>query len=162
VLHEPEVFPALLDYLTVQVSEMFRDPELFPGLREQVMPLLRTYPSLKIWVAGCSTGEEVYSLAILLREEKLLERTLIYATDINPHALQAAEAGIYELDRMALFSQPTIRSAGARLAVRLLHRRPTARGVRQARCANTSCSPTTAWPPTASSPKCTWCRAATC
>src|SRR5262245_5399635 len=72
-LHEPEVFPALLDYLTVQVSEMFRDPEYFLALRREVVPLLRTYPSLKIWVAGCSTGEEVYSLAILLREEGLLE-----------------------------------------------------------------------------------------
>jgi chemotaxis protein methyltransferase CheR len=104
VLHEPAVFPALLDYLTVQVSEMFRDPNYFLALRREVVPLLRTYPSLKIWVAGCSAGEEVYSLAILLREENLLQRTLIYATDINPHALKRAEAGIYELDRIALFS----------------------------------------------------------
>lgn len=104
VLHDAAVFPALLDYLTVQVSEMFRDPDYFRALREEVVPLLRTYPSLKIWVAGCSAGEEVYSLAILLREEKLLERTLIYATDINPHALQRAEAGVYDLDRIALFT----------------------------------------------------------
>ncbi|MDB5848270.1 MAG: chemotaxis protein CheR, partial [Rhodoferax sp.] len=92
------------DYLTVQVSEMFRDPGYFLALRREVVPLLRTYPSLKIWVAGCSAGEEVYSLAILLREENLLQRTLIYATDINPHALKRAEAGIYELDRIALFT----------------------------------------------------------
>ena len=105
VLHDSSVFPLLLDYLTVQVSEMFRDPEYFLSLRKEVVPLLRTYPSLKIWVAGCSTGEEVYSLAILLREEGLLERTLIYATDINPHALQRAEAGVYELERIALFTQ---------------------------------------------------------
>ena len=72
VLHEPTVFPALLDYLTVQVSEMFRDPAYFLSLRQTVVPLLRTYPSLKVWVAGCSTGEEAYSLAILLREEGLL------------------------------------------------------------------------------------------
>ena len=104
VLHDADVFPALLDYLTVQVSEMFRDPDYFRALREEVVPLLRTYPSLKIWVAGCSAGEEVYSLAILLREEKLLDRTLIYATDINPHALQRAEAGVYDLDRIALFT----------------------------------------------------------
>ncbi len=104
VLHDPAVFPALLDYLTVQVSEMFRDPDYFRALREEVVPLLRTYPSLKIWVAGCSTGEEVYSLAILLREEGLLQRTLIYATDINPHALKRAEAGVYELDRIASFT----------------------------------------------------------
>jgi len=104
-LHDSSVFPLLLDYLTVQVSEMFRDPEYFLSLRKEVVPLLRTYPSLKVWVAGCSTGEEVYSLAILLREEGLLERTLIYATDINPHALQRAEAGVYELERIALFTQ---------------------------------------------------------
>ncbi|APW40658.1 chemotaxis protein CheR [Rhodoferax koreense] len=104
VLHDAAVFPALLDYLTVQVSEMFRDPDYFRSLRREVVPLLRTYPSLKIWVAGCSTGEEVYSLAILLREEGLLARTLIYATDINPQALQRAETGIYDLDRIALFT----------------------------------------------------------
>jgi len=75
LLHEPAVFPRLLDYLTVQVSEMFRDPRYFHALRESVVPLLRTWPSLKVWVAGCSTGEEAYSLAILLREEGLLERT---------------------------------------------------------------------------------------
>ena len=104
LLHDAAVFPALLDFLTVQVSEMFRDPGYFLALRREVVPLLRTYPSLKIWVAGCSAGEEVYSLAILLREEKLLERTLIYATDINAHALRRAEAGIYELDRLAAFT----------------------------------------------------------
>ena len=71
LLHDPTTFPQLLDYLTVQVSEMFRDPAYFLALRERVVPLLRTYPSLKVWVAGCSTGEEAYSLAILLREEGL-------------------------------------------------------------------------------------------
>jgi chemotaxis protein methyltransferase CheR len=116
VLHEPSTFPALLDYLTVQVSEMFRDPAYFKSLREQVVPLLRTWPSLKVWVAGCSAGEEVYSLAILLREEGLLERTLIYATDINAQALQRAEAGVYELDRMAGFSDNHRRS-GARASL---------------------------------------------
>lgn len=105
MLHDSEVFPALLDFLTVQVSELFRDPAYFRALRENVVPLLRTYPSLKIWVAGCSSGEEVYSLAILLREEGLLERTLIYATDINAHALAKAEAGVYALDRMAGFTE---------------------------------------------------------
>jgi chemotaxis protein methyltransferase CheR len=116
VLHEPEVFSALVDYLTVQVSEMFRDPGYFLALREQVVPLLRTYPSLKVWVAGCSTGEEAYSVAILLREEGLLSRTLIYATDINPHALQKAEAGIYDLDRMASFTE-NHRKSGARASL---------------------------------------------
>jgi chemotaxis protein methyltransferase CheR len=104
VMHEPKIFPALLDHLTVQVSEMFRDPAHFRALREQVVPLLRTYPSLKVWVAGCSSGEEAYSLAILLREEGLLSRVLIYATDINPHTLQRAEAGIYSIDRIAGFT----------------------------------------------------------
>ena len=113
VLHDPAVFPGLLQYLTVQVSDMFRDPGYYQSLRREVVPLLRTYPSLKVWVAGCSAGEEVYSLAILLHEEGLLERTLIYATDINPHALRAAELGVFELDRVAAFTENHARS-GAR------------------------------------------------
>jgi chemotaxis protein methyltransferase CheR len=104
VLHEPSMFSQLLDCLTVQVSEMFRDPGYFRAVRQQVVPLLRTYPSLKIWVAGCSAGEEAYSLAILLREEGLLEKTLIYATDINPRTLQAAASGIVDADRVAGFT----------------------------------------------------------
>jgi chemotaxis protein methyltransferase CheR len=104
VLHEPAIFPQLLDFLTVQVSEMFRDPGYFRAIRQQVVPLLRTYPSLKIWVAGCSAGEEAYSLAILLREEGLLEKTLIYATDINPRTLQAAASGVFDADRIAGFT----------------------------------------------------------
>ena len=113
VLHERETFPALLEYLTVQVSEMFRDPGYFRSLREQVVPLLRTYPSLKVWVAGCSAGEEVYSLAILLREEGLLERTLIYATDINPSALKKAESGVFDIERIPQSTENHARS-GAR------------------------------------------------
>lgn len=104
VLHEPSMFPALLNYLTVQVSEMFRDPSYFRSLREKVVPLLRTYPSLKVWVAGCSSGEEAYSLAILLHEEGLLERSLIYATDINTGILEKAESGVFEVDRIAGFT----------------------------------------------------------
>ena len=110
VLHDPASFPTLLDFLTVPVTEMFRDPSYFRALRETVVPLLRTYPSLKVWVAGCSTGEEVYSLAILLREEGLLQRTLIYATDINPRTLQKAEAGVYDLERIAGFTENHRRS----------------------------------------------------
>ena len=112
VLHEPAMFPALLDFLTVPVSEMFRDPAYFRSLRATVVPLLRTYPSLRIWVAGCSTGEEVYSFAILLREEGLLSRSLIYATDINPHVLQKATAGVYEVERIAGFTQAHRQSGG--------------------------------------------------
>jgi chemotaxis protein methyltransferase CheR len=113
VVHEPGVFAELLDVLTVQVSEMFRDPSYFRALREQVVPLLRTYPSLKVWVAGCSAGEEAYSLAILLLEEGLLPRTLIYATDINPHTLKRAAAGIFSLERVAGFTV-NHRDSGAR------------------------------------------------
>jgi len=112
VLHEPAVFPALLDFLTVPVSEMFRDPAYFSSLRAAVVPLLRTYPSLKVWVAGCSTGEEVYSLAILLHEEGLLTRTLIYATDINPQNLQKAEAGVFDAARIAAFTESHRKSGG--------------------------------------------------
>jgi len=104
VLHEPEVFAQMLRYFTVQVSEMFRDPAYFRAVREHVVPALLTYPSCKLWIAGCSTGEEVWSLAILLEEEGLLDRTTMYATDINQEALKVAEGGVYELDRMAKFS----------------------------------------------------------
>jgi chemotaxis protein methyltransferase CheR len=104
VLHDPDMLPRMLRYLTVQVSEMFRDPSYFRAIREKVVPHLRTYPSLKIWIAGCSTGEELYSFVILFREEGLEERTLFYATDINPEALAQAEAGVYELDRLRLFT----------------------------------------------------------
>lgn len=113
VVNDPTVFPALLDFLTVQVSEMFRDPAFFLALRQQVVPLLRTYPSLKVWVAGCSAGEEAYSLAILLKEEGLLPRTQIYATDINAQTLQKAEAGIYDIERIAGFTA-NHRASGAR------------------------------------------------
>ncbi len=104
LLHNPDTVPRLLNYLTVQVSEMFRDPSYYRALREKVLPHLRTYPSLKVWIAGCSNGEELYSLAILFREEGLDQRTLFYATDINPAALQAAEAGVYPLDQIQKFT----------------------------------------------------------
>ncbi|MCX7514374.1 CheR family methyltransferase [Frateuria hangzhouensis] len=112
LLHEPDLFAQALQYFTVQVSEMFRDPGYFLALREHVVPVLRTYPSIKLWVAGCSTGEEVWSLAILLAEEELLERALIYATDINPEALQAAESGTFALDRVAQFSRNYLAAGG--------------------------------------------------
>lgn len=97
VLHDPAVFMQLLQYLTIPVSEMFRDPPFFLALRRQVIPRLQTYPSLNIWIAGCSTGEEAYSLAILLREENLLEHSRIYATDINVKSLDKARQGIFPL-----------------------------------------------------------------
>jgi chemotaxis protein methyltransferase CheR len=112
LLHDPAMLPRLLGYLTVQVSEMFRDPSYFRALREKVIPHLRTYPSLKVWVAGCSNGEELYSLVILFREEGLEQRTLFYATDINQDALSKAEAGIFDLDRMQLFTENHWKSGG--------------------------------------------------
>jgi len=100
VLHDATVLPELLSYLTVQVSEFFRDPNYFKAIREKILPHLRTYPSLKVWVAGCAGGEELYSLMILFREEGLEDRTLFYGTDINPAALKKAEAGRYEIGRI--------------------------------------------------------------
>ncbi|HEV7323323.1 MAG TPA: CheR family methyltransferase [Ensifer sp.] len=112
LLHDQAMLPQLLRFLTVQVSEMFRDPSYFRAIREKVVPHLRTYPSLKVWVAGCSSGEELYSLVILFREEGLEDRTIFYATDINHEALQAAEAGVYALDRLQLFTENHRKSGG--------------------------------------------------
>ncbi len=97
VLRDARAFAQLLEILTIPFTEMFREPAFFVALRQQVLPVLHTYPSLKIWVAGCASGEEVYSLAILLHEEGLLERSIIYATDINPGALERARQGIFPL-----------------------------------------------------------------
>jgi chemotaxis protein methyltransferase CheR len=112
VLHESQVFRELLRFLTVQVSEFFRDPSYFRTIREQVVPYLQTYPSVRIWVAGCATGEEAYSLAIVLAEEGLLDRTLIYATDINPDCLRSAQEGIYDVERFARFSESYLLAGG--------------------------------------------------
>ena len=114
VMHDPTVFRQLLQYLTIPVSEMFRDPAFFLALRQQVVPHLRTYASIKVWIAGCSTGEEVYSLAILLREEGLLERSLIYATDINPVSLDKARLGIFPLASIQGFTANYQKSGGKR------------------------------------------------
>ena len=116
LLHDEAMLPRLLNYLTVQVSEMFRDPGYYRALRERVIPHLRTYPSLKVWVAGCSHGEELYSLAILFREEGLEKRTIFYATDINPDALRAAQAGVYPLDQIQKYTQNHQKS-GARTSL---------------------------------------------
>jgi chemotaxis protein methyltransferase CheR len=114
VLHDPDAFSRLLQYLTVPVSEMFRDPAYFLALRRHVVPVLRTYPSLKVWVAGCSTGEEPYSMAILLREEGLLDRTILYATDINQASLEKAREGIFPIDAMQTFTRNYQRAGGLR------------------------------------------------
>lgn len=111
ILAEPDRFAELLRFVTVQVSDLFRDPSYYRALRDVVVPYLATYPHLRVWVAGCATGEEAYSLAILLREAGLLDRAQIYATDINPEALRVAEAGVYDLERFARFSD-SYRQAG--------------------------------------------------
>jgi chemotaxis protein methyltransferase CheR len=105
LLHDPALAAQVLRFLTVQVSDFFRDPSYFKALREKVVPHLRTYPSLKVWIAGCSAGEELHSLTILFREEGLEKRTLFYATDINSEALEAAERGIYPLERIKAFTE---------------------------------------------------------
>ncbi len=105
VLHDEESFPRLLSLLTVPVTEMFRDPSFFYSFRQNVVPLLKTYPSLKLWVAGCCTGEEAFSLAIVLAEENLLGKTLIYGTDINPFALETARRGLFDLEHMQKFTK---------------------------------------------------------
>jgi chemotaxis protein methyltransferase CheR len=103
LLHDSTLFASVLDDLTVQVSDMFRDPSVYLKLRTDVLPVLRTYPLLKIWHAGCSSGEEVYASAIMLREEGLYDRTQIYATDLSPGALARAREGVYTQDRVAAF-----------------------------------------------------------
>jgi chemotaxis protein methyltransferase CheR len=114
VLRDPAKAGEMLGFLTIQVSELFRDPGYYLALRQRVMPLLATYPSLKIWVAGCGTGEEVYSLAILLEEEDLLRRTTLYATDVSGEALRGAELGVYSLERARSFSENYRRAGGKR------------------------------------------------
>jgi len=112
VLHDPAVMERLLLDLSINVTAMFRDPSFFVSFRERVVPLLRTYPFARIWVAGCSTGEEVYSLAILLAEEELSDRVRIYATDINEVVLDQARLGVFPLDKMQEYTQNYIRAGG--------------------------------------------------
>jgi chemotaxis protein methyltransferase CheR len=114
LLRDPAKAGEILGYLTVQVSDLFRDPNYYLALRQRVVPLLATYPSLKIWIAGCGTGEEVYSVAILLDEEGLLRRTTIYATDVSEVALRGAELGVYALERARQFSENYQRAGGKR------------------------------------------------
>ena len=114
VLHDPEAMERLLIELSVGVTAMFRDPSFYLAFRSKVVPLLRTYPFIRIWAAGCSSGEEVYSMAILLREEGLHDRTRIYATDMNQPILDAARKAVLPLDRMQAYTQNYIRAGGTR------------------------------------------------
>jgi chemotaxis protein methyltransferase CheR len=114
ILHDPAVMERLLLDLSVNVTAMFRDPGFFLAFREKVVPLLRTYPFSRLWVAGCSTGEEVFSLAIVLAEEGLADRVRIYATDINEAVLERAKLGVFPLEKMQEYTQNYIRSGGGR------------------------------------------------
>jgi chemotaxis protein methyltransferase CheR len=112
VLHDPDCMERLLLDLSINVTAMFRDPSFYVAFREKVVPLLRTYPFTRIWNAGCSTGEEVYSLAILLAEEGVYDRARIYATDINEEVLARAKAGVFPLDKMREYTSNYIRAGG--------------------------------------------------
>jgi len=114
VLHDPRVLPRLVNGLSVSVTSMYRDPGFFRALRQQVVPLLRTYPLVRIWHAGCSTGEEVYSLAALLEEEGLYDRCRIYATDMNEDALRKAAGGAFPLVAMREHTARYLAAGGRR------------------------------------------------
>lgn len=112
ILDNVDLFRKLIANISISVTSMFRDPEVFLFLREKVLPRLATYPHIRIWVAGVSTGEEAYSLAIMLKEENLYHRSLIYATDFNPVALSKASSGICRLDKMAEYTGNYINAGG--------------------------------------------------
>lgn len=112
VLHEYDCLNRLLADFSINVTEMFRDPSFFLTIREEIIPILRTYPSIRIWHAGCSSGEEVYSMAILLKEEGLYEKTKIYATDINADILKVAKKGLFSLNNMKTYTSNYIAAGG--------------------------------------------------
>jgi chemotaxis protein methyltransferase CheR len=107
-------FKRFVEQITVNVTEMFRDPGFYKALRENVLPNLGTYPFIRIWLAGCSTGEEAYSMAIVLKELNLLQKSLIYATDINPTVLEKAAQGMFPLSQMKQYSENYIASGGTK------------------------------------------------
>ncbi|MGM9476634.1 CheR family methyltransferase [Pedobacter sp. GSP4] len=109
---DKQYFKRFLEEITVNVTEMFRDPSFYRALRNDVLPVLGTYPFIRIWVAGCSTGEEAYSLAILLKELNLLGKSLIYATDINPSVLDKAKKGMFPLNYLKQYSENYLQSGG--------------------------------------------------
>ena len=114
ILHEPAALQRLLHDLSVNVTAMFRDPSFFAEFRQTVVPLLRTYPTVRIWHAGCSTGEEVYAMSILLEEEGLYERCRIYATDMDSTVLDQARQGIFPLARMKEYTSNYFLGGGKR------------------------------------------------
>jgi len=114
VLHDRSCFERMVQTLSIPVTEMFRDPEVFKMFREKIVPLLRTYPYIRIWHAGCSTGEEVYSMAILLHEEGLYDKSRIYATDMNDRSLAIAKQGIFGIEKMKQYTKNYIEAGGTR------------------------------------------------
>jgi len=108
----PAFLQHFVEEITVNLTEMFRDPLFFRQLREEILPQLGTYPLIRVWVAGCSTGEEAYSMSILLKEANLYHKSLIYATDINPRVLDIARNGVYPLSQIKSFSENYIESGG--------------------------------------------------
>jgi chemotaxis protein methyltransferase CheR len=114
LLRDPACMERLLLDLSINVTAMFRDPSFYTSFREHVVPLLHTYPFTRVWIAGCSTGEEVYSLAILLEEEELLDRSRIYATDINESVLDQARHGVFPIDKMQEYTQNYLKAGGKR------------------------------------------------
>lgn len=112
VLHDPECMERLLLDLSVSVTSMFRDPTFFSALRQTVVPILRTYPFVRVWNAGCSTGEEALSLSILLHEEGFGDRVRIYATDINADVIDRARRRVFPLERMREYTSNYIASGG--------------------------------------------------
>ena len=112
IMWDRSCFNRLMSDLSINVTEMFRDPEFYAAFREHVVPMLSTYAHIKIWHAGCSTGEEVYSLAILLKESNLLSRTQIYATDFNKYVLEVAKEGIYKQQDIELYEQNYHKAGG--------------------------------------------------
>jgi len=107
-----QFFEELIPQIAINVTEMFRDPLFYRSIREKVIPRLATYPLIKVWIAGCATGEEVYSVAILLKEHGLLDRCLLYATDINQKSLETAQEGMYPVRNMKQYTENYIRSGG--------------------------------------------------
>lgn len=114
VLNSSDVFREILPQLTINTTEFFRDPLFFRSLRELVLPTLLTYPRIRIWTAGCSTGEELLSLAMILKEEGLYERSTIYATDINPNVLKTAKDRIYDHSAIQLFNKNYVAAGGSK------------------------------------------------
>lgn len=112
VLKDQDLFHDILKDFSINVTEMFRDPDLFKYIREEIIPVLKSYPRIRIWHAGCSTGEEVYSMAILLKEEGLYDRCTIYATDFNKNVLDKAKEGIYPLDIIKNYTSNYISAGG--------------------------------------------------